>query len=171
LLEVGGVPLWQRQLQVLRELLPAEIFISASHRSEWASLGHEVIADLQDDIGPLAGLVASLHRSAHPLLLALAVDLPNMSADYLRGLLQLCAHGRGVVATGLHGFEPLAAVYPKESLPLAESFVCAERFSLQDFAAHCVAGGLLIERAISPSDEPLFLNVNTPTDFASIAHG
>src|SRR2546428_9892635 len=73
---LDGIPLWQRQFEILRELRPHEIFISGPPRKEWSGL--EVVADETPDAGPLAGLVASLRRCRSPLLLVLAVDLPRM---------------------------------------------------------------------------------------------
>ena len=68
-------------------------------------------------------------------LVVLAVDLPLMTAGFLRGLLARAGDGRGVVprhrGSGL--YEPLAAVYPAECLALARERLRGEDWSLQGF--------------------------------------
>ena len=162
-IEIEGVPLWQRQLGILERLGPAEIFLAGPPRPEWSSAGCTIIPDAQNDAGPLAGLVAGLRRCSTSLLLALAVDLPHMTSNYLRELLELCAPEKGVVPASDH-FEPLAAVYPITSLALAERLLQSGCYSLQDFACRCLADGFAIERPIRHAKAGFFLNMNTPAD-------
>ncbi|MDQ3118778.1 MAG: molybdenum cofactor guanylyltransferase [Verrucomicrobiota bacterium] len=163
--EVEGEPLWQRQLRMLQELHPHELFISAPARDEWSDQGYVIIPDAQKNSGPLAGVVSALRRSSTPLLLALAVDLPCMTSDYLRHLLTFCSATRGLVPRD----EPLVAVYPKSATAFAESCLASGRYAMRNFAAGCVADGLAVETEIAPADERLFLNMNTLEDLASVA--
>jgi molybdopterin-guanine dinucleotide biosynthesis protein A len=165
-LKIGGVPLWQRQLRILRQLEPDELLLAGPRRTEWMSACDAIVADACADAGPLAGLVASLRRCRTPSLLALAIDLPQMTADYLRRLIDACAVGTGVVPTRGDRLEPLAAVYPLASLGLAEEQLLTESYSLQEFGRRCLAQGLLLSRPIAPNEESLFLNLNTPADLA-----
>src|SRR5215217_4822617 len=141
-LEVEGVALWQRQLRILENLRPTEIFLAGPSRPEWKSANCIIVPDAQENAGPLAGLVAALRRSRTSLLLAFAVDLPHMTSVYLRGLLKLCQREIGVVPGARHRFEPLVAIYPKRSLAVAERFLANGSYSLQNFAASCTAHGL-----------------------------
>lgn len=166
-IELDGVPLWRRQLRILEELDPPEIFLAGPSRAEWNSVGCTIIPDAQEESGPLGGLLAGLRRCSTSRLLALAVDLPNMQGAYLRKLLERCAPGKGVVpVTGR--FEPLVAIYPISSLGIAEQLLSNGRYSLQDFARHCVADGLIIEQPVSPAEAALFLNMNTPADLIEV---
>lgn len=163
-LEIDGVPLWSRQIGTLAALHPREIFIAGPRHAAWISAGCEIITDAQENAGPLAGLVAGLRRCATPLLLALGVDLPCMSAPYLRALLTRCEPGRGRVPL-TDRLEPLAAVYPRAVLALAEEQLAGGEYSLQRFADRCIAAELLLREPVSPADLLLFHNVNTPADF------
>ena len=80
LLEIDGVPLWQRQLRTLQELQPSEIFFAGPAREAWIENGFECIADAANDVGPIGGLVAALRRCADARLLVLAIDLPEMTS-------------------------------------------------------------------------------------------
>ena len=167
-LEIEGVPLWQRQLHVLRELGPSEIFIAGPNHPEWVEHGLEVVADAMADSGPLGGLVAALRRCTNAQLLVLAIDLPNMTSIFLHQLLAVCSEGGGVIPRRHKRFEPLAAVYPKNSLLLAEGCLSCGEYSLQHFARSAVDAGLIVPKEIAAAEGKLFFNLNTAADFAEI---
>jgi molybdopterin-guanine dinucleotide biosynthesis protein A len=169
LLTIEGVPLWQRQLRLLRELQPSEIFFVGPAREEWIAAGCECFADAANDVGPIGGIVAALRRSAHSHLLVLAIDLPQMRTDFLRNLLALCSENHGIIPKTNEQFEPLAAIYPVSCLEVAERCLSAGEYSLQKFARRAVNAGLLVVRKITTAEESLFFNVNTPADLAAIA--
>ncbi len=170
LLTIHGVPLWSRQVEVLRAVnagAVAAIAVAAGQRPDWLPEDIVWIPDTVGAQGPLAGLIASLewvgHRSGTHLL-ALAVDLPNIDAPTLRNLWQGCAPGRGAVPTMGEHYEPLAAIYPVEALDTLRAAAAASRWKLQGILAELVASTLLQPiRADHP--EP-FHNLNTPEDLA-----
>ncbi|CAN5572667.1 molybdenum cofactor guanylyltransferase [soil metagenome] len=151
--EIDGEPLWERQIRLLCGLEPHEIFIAGPERREWRS--YNVIPDAEPHCGPVPVVASALRRCATPLLLVLAVDLPQMTADYLRGLVDRGA----VVPRG----QPLSAIYPREAESLADS--CR---SMQQFASCCAAEGLVRLAEVAPDDEHLFFNLNTPVDLAAL---
>ncbi len=164
LLEFEGKPLWRRQLDTLRRLSPNELFISGSQRDSAVV----TIADEVPDAGPLAGIAAALRRSSSPCLIVLAIDLPMMTTAFLRSLLDLCHDQRGVVPQRTQRFEPLAAIYPKNSAELAAAALQRDDFSMQNFVRAALEQNLLIARKISPNETPLFTNLNTPSDLAAL---
>jgi molybdopterin-guanine dinucleotide biosynthesis protein A len=166
-IEIDGVPLWQRQLRILQELAPTEIFLAGPPREEWQNAGCAIVPDAQEECGPLGAIVAALRCSSSDLLLALAVDLPHMSADYLRGLVHQCAGDKGVIPWRNRP-EPLAAVYPKRSLEVAEQLLTAGDYSLHLFADSCVREALAVRQPVSSDDAALFLNMNTPADLLEV---
>lgn len=165
-LEVNGEPMWRRQLMLLETLAPAELLIAGPSHANWAAARCEILQDAVPDSGPLGGIVAGLRRITTRSLLVLAIDLPLMTAEFLAQLLRSCAKDIGVVPKQADRFEPLAAVYPKAALPLAENALQVREYSVQRFAALCIERQLLRERMITPDEERLFLNANTPADFA-----
>jgi len=169
-IEFDGVPLWRRQLQLLRELNPHELFLSGPAHEEWRGLNCIIVPDAQADAGPLAGLVATLRRCSAPLLVALAVDVPHMTAQHLSGLVALCSDDVGIIPRAAEHFEPVAAVYPRRSLAIAESCLATRSYSLQHFAERCVSEDLVTVRMVEPDDAPLFLNMNTPADLRAVTN-
>ncbi len=157
-LEIEGQPLWRRQLETLRQLSPEQLMISGPSREEWSEC--EIVADEIAEAGPLAGVAAALQRCTAPLLVVLAVDLPRMTIDFLRSLLDF----GGAVARGEHGFEPLAAVYPTSCTPLAAEALSRGDFSMQNFVQEAIKQGLIVASETSAAERTLFTNLNTPAD-------
>lgn len=164
LVSVDGEPLLQRQVRLLRALQPREIFIAGRSFSQ---SDVRSLADVEPEIGPLGGLLAALRVCRAPFLLALAVDLPAMTADYLRDLLKACAPGRGVVPR-TDRLEPLAAVYPVTVRDLAEEQWRRREFSLNRLVERGLAGSLLTPHHVDPVLRPLFFNLNTPADLGRL---
>ncbi len=157
-----GRLLWQRQLGILQELEPAELLISGPGR-EGFSPDVPLLADRTPGLGPLSGIAAALGAMHSPRLIVLAVDMPEMTAAYLRGLLDRCSDERGIVPqhpdTGF--YEPLAAIYPRSVLPLAVTRLAEQNRALQGFVRS--AGSLVEAWRIAAGDRALFTNWNEPT--------
>ena len=157
-LEIDGAPLWRRQFGVLRELQPEQLLVAGPPRDEWSDC--EIVADEISDAGPLAGVAAALQKCTAPLLVVLAVDLPRMTAEFLRSL----CRDAGAVPRGPGGFEPLAAAYPAKCAALAVQMLRSGDYSMQSFVRAAIEQGLLAERKISETELNLFHNLNTPAD-------
>lgn len=164
-LEIDGQPLWRIQLDKLRALHPAELYISGRPDGPYAGEGTEIVCDaLPGGLGPLAGLAAVLERAQSPRLLILAIDLPRMTTAWLHQLLEKTRPDRGCVPERGGGFEPLAALYPRTALPFIQSQLVEADRSLHACLHRLRAANLLETFPISAVDEPLFQNWNTPAD-------
>ena len=168
---VNGEPLWQRQLAVLRATEPAELFISGKSDGPYADCGVEILADEIPDCGPLGGIATALRRCTSKRLLVLAVDMPAMTAEFLRSLLEEAQRAaKGIVpfvaADGRRraGFEPLAAVYPRAALAIADECLRTGERKLEAFARILEAGQIVSVRAVAEKDAVLFTNWNAPND-------
>ena len=159
-----GRPLWQRQLDVLRQLAPAELFISGFARLGFPA-GVPLLADEFPGCGPLGGIATALGAMVSPRLVVLAVDLPHMTAAFLRGLLAGYGTGQGVVPQAADEcFEPLAAVYPRTALAEARGRLGRGEYALQPFVRTLTAEGKVSARRISQMETALFTNWNIPED-------
>ena len=167
-----GRRLWERQLAVLRELGPAELMISGRRKDGFAA----EVPCLEDEVpggGPLGGIAAALGAMRAERLVVLAVDLPAMTAGFLRGLLvaaegSVSGVGTGVVPQGEDGFfEPLAAVYPKSALAEARARLRGGELAMQRFVRRLVETGEVAARRIGPEETLLFANWNRPEDVGS----
>jgi molybdopterin-guanine dinucleotide biosynthesis protein A len=165
LLEFDGRPAWRRQREVLAELRPGEIFLSARPEQTWTLEAKGFTALLHDaspDLGPISGITAALERTSAPLVAVLAIDLPKIDAAWFRALLASCTATQGVVGRRGKFFEPLAAIYPREMMWLAWEAIARGENSLQRLAAAAVEQGLLSVREIAAHEAPQFENRNEP---------
>jgi len=165
-LEWQGRPLWEHQLEKLRALEPAQLLLSCRAEQLFPSL-HDVmpVHDEMENSGPLAGVAACLRACQTPRLLVLGVDLPHMPAEFLHALLADISPNCGAVVKVADHFEPLAAVYPRAMLPLAEEHLSAGRLAMQDF----IRRGVELEQmrcADLPVEAQWFANWNSPKDVA-----
>jgi len=163
-----GKPLWQIQLELLQKLEPAEIFVSARTNPIWRPADVQFVADDPPSRGPLSGLVASLEKMGTTHLLALAVDMPFMTEEYLRFFCNQIEPGRGVVAKIEDRFEPLAAIYPHEALTNFQSSLSGTDFSMQTVADRLVAERKLRVLPVTSEEKNVFLNVNEQADLAAL---
>ncbi len=162
-----GRKLWERQLDVLRALEPAELLISGSARAGFPP-DVTLLADELPGLGPLAGIAAALKAMQSPRLVVLAVDLPAMTTGYLCGLLTEAGDlpsNRGIIPRTDDGyFEPLAAVYPRAASAAAEEQLRGADRSLQTFVRTLIETGAAIAHPVTEADASLFINWNHPQD-------
>ena len=144
-----------------------EVIVSVRAGQTCGLAGTREVADLAADSGPLAGVAASLEAAGASRVVVLAVDLPDMTPEYLRGLLAAATNDCGVVP--VHGgfLEPLAAVYPRCSARVARAALVAGRFSMHAWVRELAAGGLVRLQPVDDAHLPLFANWNHPGDFPS----
>ncbi|HYY13977.1 MAG TPA: molybdenum cofactor guanylyltransferase [Chthoniobacterales bacterium] len=159
-----GKPLWQTQLNLLRELTPAEIFISARTDRRWRPPDVQFIRDEPPSRGPLSGIAATLGQITTSHLLALAIDMPFMTAPYLRLLCGRAQPGRGVVPIIRERAEPLAAIYSRAAHADLIAAFAGTDFSLQSVVRKLIASGKLMALNVTHEQEPLFRNLNEPRD-------
>ncbi len=163
-----GKPLWQIQLEVLRKLEPTEIFVSARTDPVWRPADAQFVADDPPSRGPLSGLAAALARMRARHLLALAIDTPFVTDEYLKFLCSQIEPGRGVIPKIDDRFEPLAGIYPQEALTSVQRALTGTDFSLQTVASCLVAEGKLRVIVVTKDERKLFRNLNAPVDMAAL---
>jgi molybdenum cofactor guanylyltransferase len=159
-----GKPLWQIQLELLRKLEPTEIFVSARADPVWRPADVQFVADDPPSRGPLSGLAAALAQMHSNHLLALAIDMPFMTEKYLKFLCSQIEPGGGVIAKIDNRFEPLAAIYPKETSADFRSALLGQDFSLQALTSRLVKAGKVREMPVTEEERELFFNINEPAD-------
>lgn len=164
LLEHEGIPLWRLQWARLVRAGARGVHLSVNATQTWPPAGLSVVIDTTPDAGPLGGLVTVLEEISVSHLAVLAVDLPQMQPVWFRELAAACSPGRGAVGKRAGFYEPLAAIYPRELLPLAQTALSAGELSLQKLLASAEAAGLITAREISADEAGWFKNWNEPAD-------
>jgi molybdopterin-guanine dinucleotide biosynthesis protein A len=167
-LKVDDQPLVHRQLELLRRSGASDLWVSVAFGAEglegYLSLGARPVRDRFEKSGPLAGVHVVLESCECDLVLIVAVDMPRLTPDVLAQLVQKARPGCGVVPKSTSGYEPLAAVYPRNVAAEAKSRLERRSLSLQHFVGACVESGQLTVWDVSNSDRAFFENWNSPSD-------
>ena len=168
------LPLWQMQLEKLYLLGPERLVISARREQGFADRVCEMPESVElledppgDELGPLGAVARCVGHVAMPALV-LAVDLPLMTVDFLRQLANRARPGRGLAPRTARAYEPLAAWYVPEMLPVLRAGMAGGDLSFQHALSASVRAGVCDEVMIAAGDEGVFRNVNTPGDWESL---
>lgn len=130
---------------------------------KYGHLGYAVLPDRSPGEGPVGGIESALSYTAADWNLVLACDMPSISAQFLRGLLD--AAGRlnadALLPAGPSGrLEPLSAVYHRRCLAKLRAALRAGVRKVTDALA-----GLEVARW-TVDDAACFENLNTPEQWA-----
>ena len=166
LLHWHGQELWQAQLHKLQSIGAHRVLLSCRKEQPlFPGEGVEIVHDLENlDEGPLGAITRCLERVQMPLLV-LAVDMPFMTAAFLRE--QLGKHDnpqQGWFFRGPHGDETLAGMYVPAMLPNMREALRKKDLKLQHVIEACVHSGSVIAHPMSDDKAAFFHNVNTPHD-------
>jgi molybdopterin-guanine dinucleotide biosynthesis protein A len=145
-----------------------DVRILCGPSARYADRGRPVLTDVVPDAGAVAGLITALRalRPGEPAV-ALAVDLPLVPAELLAHLLALAPEFDAVVPVSPRGAEPFCAVYRDTCRPAVERALSAGRLKMTAFWSEVkVREVATAELARFGDPEALFLNVNTPEDYA-----
>lgn len=129
LLEVGGMTLLERTLDVVRQVSD-DVFVVGDRRP-YHRFGVPVVADAYPGTGPLGGIATALRHARNDLVLVVACDLPFLSgsllramADYPRDYDALVPLVRAVGESGERPvFQPLHAIYTRRCLAVIEAYL------------------------------------------------
>lgn len=167
-LQIGGQSLLARALSTVRDSGIEEILISGRFGADYSTLQCPVLFDRELGCGPLSGIERALDAANAPLLLVLAVDLPNMTPAFLRKLAGRCDPLTGVVPKLGGQLEPLAAIYPKRCRIIALDCLLKCRRAARDFADACLRERAVRTFAVPQTGIGCFENWNSPADVPTL---
>ena len=169
LLSLGGINLLQRALGAAKEASPStQIVGNPKHYAQYG----DVIDDVIPGCGPLGGIHAALGATHAGLNLILSVDMPLMTPDFLRWLLQIAAScdELAIVPKAQGRTQPLCSVFRRPALTEVERALRAGQYKVDRLFS------VLPTRFIAESEwraagfsPDIFRNVNTPEEYAAVA--
>ena len=166
-LEAAGQPLITRAVSIIRDSGIEDILISGRAGTDYSALRCPVLLDREPGCGPIAGIERALEATSAPLMLVLAVDMPNMSAAFLRKLADHCDALTGAVPKLNGQLEPLTAIYPQRCRLIARDCLLKSRLAARDFADACLRERAVRTFVVARADAACFDNWNTPADVAA----
>jgi molybdopterin-guanine dinucleotide biosynthesis protein A len=159
-----GRTLLQRQADVLREAGVTNLLLSIRPGAEQTLVGATIVADAVAGAGPLAGIAAGLRAAHTGLVLALAVDMPQLDHEHLRQLLALASPEHGVVPVVNGQIEPLVAIYPAALAASAESALAGGEYGVQVWVRSEAGKGALLLWDAPPEWAEAVRSWNAPSD-------
>ena len=143
-----------------------ELALIARRPDDFADLDLPVRADLHPDLGPLGGLYTALEKSTASTILLLPCDLPFITPDFLRFIIDHLGDHEAAIPHNAQGLQPLCAAYSRTCLPAVKAALAADRLSIR--ALHRDIDARILDadewRHLDP-DQILFMNINTPADY------
>ena len=170
-LDVGdGRPIVQRVIDVLREVAH-DVFVVANDE-RYRTLGLRVVPDRFPEGGVLGGIATGIGAAAHDRVLVAACDMPFLTADVFRLLIERSSEADAVVPRIGGEYETLHALYTKACLAPIERALASGKMRVISFFADVRVRSLdeADLRAVDPGLRA-FTNVNTPEELAAASDG
>ncbi len=167
--ELGGQTLIQGVIAASAGLGQAETILIANQPAAYAHLGLPIYRDILPDTGSLGGIYTALKKAKSAWVLALACDMPFVSADLLRCMIERMDDDLDIVVPRVDGYpQGLHALYRKTCLKPIERQLAANRLKIIRFYDQ-MRVCYLDERdyARFDADGRCFTNLNTPEELAA----
>ncbi|MCJ7717276.1 MAG: molybdenum cofactor guanylyltransferase [Anaerolineales bacterium] len=168
LLSFLGIPIIERLRDRFLDL-GDELVVITNDFSGYQNLDLALYKDLIPERGALGGLFTALSVSKNPLVGLIAADLPFASPGLMANLFEklLKSGADGVIPQSENGFEPLHAVYRRETaLPLVKKALEQDLWQMNAWFEHADILILTAEETQKITSTTFtFMNLNTPEDF------
>lgn len=170
LLSVGDSTLIERVIGIVSQVVDPVMVIS-NPPEKLKMLRVPVVADLIPNRSALGGIFTGLSVSRTPQNLFVACDLPFVSPDLLRLLIDLADGYDVVIPQSEGGYEPLCAVYSKNCLDPIRKQMERGDLRVRAFFPN-VKVKVVDQEALQPYDpeEKAFFNINTDEEYRQALH-
>ena len=164
-----GRPLIQRVVERIGRIAD-EIIVTTNRPADYDFLDLRLVSDLKPDRGALGGLYTAIASANRPIVAVVACDMPFASARLLEAASRILVEEEAdvVIAKGEEGYEPLHAVYRRETcLPAIEAAIDADQWKVIAWFPQVKVRVLTAAEVESLDPDHLaFWNVNTPEEIA-----
>jgi molybdenum cofactor guanylyltransferase len=163
-----GRPLIQRVIERLSPIAD-EMIVTTNRPDDYRFLSLRLIPDLKPGRGALGGLYTAISSASQPLVAVIACDMPFASPTLLEAASRIMVREEAdvVIAKSEEGYEPLHAVYRRETcLPAIEAAIDADQWKVVSWFPQVKVRMLTSDelKQFDP-DRLAFWNVNTPDEF------
>lgn len=163
-----GKPLIQTIIQVA-EKITDDIIIITNTLEKMDFISYPKFTDLIPGTGSLGGLYSGLHYSEKYRNIVLACDMPFISTECIRFLIDNSDGNDITVPFHQNKFEPLCAIYSKRCLPFIKNQIDSGDYQIFQFYDKVRTKQLNFSSELSFYHENLFSNINTKTDLENIS--
>jgi molybdopterin-guanine dinucleotide biosynthesis protein A len=156
-LPVHGETLLARTVRIVSEVA-SPIIVAAAAGQELPPVEAIIVRDAVADRGPLGGMAAALEAIDADAAIVVACDLPRLTVDVLRAILESRDDSPACVPVVDGESQPLAALFRKEVLPIVQRHLAMDRLSMRALLE------AISVKWIHGLDPAALANANTPAD-------
>ncbi len=146
---------------------PAYVSVRNAQMEDAAFAGLRLLADHQEGIGPLAGILSAFREDPLTAWLVVAVDMPFLSEATLRRLLERrdpCAFATAFRNPEIDQPEPVCTIYEPRILPVLQEASAKGRYTLKLLRDVHVC-------LVEPDHPEELANINDPEEYIKAAGG
>jgi len=165
LLMIHDLPLLQHMIHLIQPFCQ-DVFISGQNLA-YSNCQVEMIPDVIQNCGPIAGLYSSLSVSENDWNLIVSFDTPFVTEDLLLLLIQNASNCNCVIPKHHFGVEPLIALYHKSCLSSIEKSINSGNYKLIDLISKLDTTYIDCNDLVGKYPK-LFFNLNRMEDYLSI---
>jgi molybdenum cofactor guanylyltransferase len=165
LLQIQDTPNIERIVNVLRPDFPHPVLVT-NDPDHYHFLGIKTVKDYFPGKGPLAGIHAGLAASPYAVNVVAACDMPFVSAELARALIEKSDHYDAVIPVIGGKQQPLFAVYKKTLIDVIEEKIKNDKLRMKDLL-NAVNVLYVTEQELKVEDsfERIFFNMNHPHEY------
>lgn len=160
---LNNKPFVQYSIDALKPLV-SEIII-VSDNDDYDVFGLKRISDLTKNAGPVAGICSGLEASITENNLILSCDIPLISSDILKQLINAIDDTSEIIQIESNGKTmPLIALYKKQVKSVFNDFLKADERRLRIAIKGCRTKNIIVDK----THESCTMNVNTKNELKAI---
>ncbi|MCI4624661.1 MAG: molybdenum cofactor guanylyltransferase [Candidatus Magnetoovum sp. WYHC-5] len=129
----GRQSILDRTILIFKECFN-EVLISTNAPEVYFKKGINLVGDVTESCGPLAGILTGLINATNEYIFIAASDMPFISIELVKHIASSIETGVGAVVATYNGKpEPLLALYNKKIIPTIYREIAAGRRSVREF--------------------------------------
>jgi molybdenum cofactor guanylyltransferase len=122
LLKIGEITAIERIVNLMKSIFP-KLILSTNTPDEYKFLGLEMVSDIYENAGPIAGIHAGLKVSKTQKNFIISCDMQLMTEDVIEFLIDFETESSITIAKADGFFQQLAGVYHKNSVSEIENII------------------------------------------------
>jgi len=167
-IKIGGTRLIDRITEEMKTIFKRVILIT-NEKKKYEYLGVPMVEDIVKGLGPIGGIYTGLMSIPDQAGFFVACDMPLINRQLVRYMVDIKGNHRAVVPSVADNIEPLHAIYFQSCLKSIRNLIESKRYQVRLFYDHIPVRYVKedeIRKFCCPSR--VFLNINTPDEFAKI---
>ncbi len=160
-----GKPMVQWVIEAVLPLV-SDIVVVANDPG-YDRFGYRVVGDDFPEAGPVGGLCTGLRNIRTPINFVLSCDIPLISTDLLRHLLEQMGDEPAIAAQTEGRRQPLVSIYRRECLPEIIENLAVGKLRMDVALAAAGGGYCTFPGSMRGFDPDCLRNFNSPEDIAS----